>query len=156
MNALRVPRTRLATRYGDTELFHKEYTNSFDSAVSQVTSPVTAPTLQLRALDVAVVVSLLVAVDLKSATRSVCTYDFEILTNTFRSAPRSDTLLVTALRLVATVAAASVATKEDMEAVAVSVDVKVDRPATLAVATDTCRGTVPRVKSVTTAEKLDI
>jgi hypothetical protein len=54
------------------------------------------------------------------------------------------------------VVAALVATKEDTEAVAVSEDVKVDKPATLAVATDTCQEIALRDKSVTTAEKLDI
>jgi len=109
---------------------------------------------------VAAVVSLLVVVDPKSATRYVCMYDcFETSTDTFCSAPRSATLLVTALRLVAmvVVAVASVATKEDTAAaVVVSADVKVDRPATLAVATDTCQETVLRAKSATTAAKLDI
>jgi hypothetical protein len=54
------------------------------------------------------------------------------------------------------VAAASVATKADMEAVAVSEDVKVDKPATPAVATDTCQEIALRAKSATTAAKLDI
>jgi hypothetical protein len=58
------------------EFFHEDFTNSLNSAVSQVTSPVIAPTLQLRALDVAAVVSLLAVADPKSATRSVCIYHF--------------------------------------------------------------------------------
>jgi hypothetical protein len=43
--------------------------NVLNSAVNQATSPVTAPTLQLKELDVAAVVSLPVVVDPKSAIR---------------------------------------------------------------------------------------
>ena len=52
-----------------------DFVNVFDSAANQVTSLVTAPTLPLRALDVAAVAShpvVVVVVDPKSATR----YDF--------------------------------------------------------------------------------
>jgi len=125
VNAPRVPRTRLAT-----------------SAVNLVTSPVTAPTHLLRAVLV-VVVSLPAVVVVVEVAKSAI------------SAPRSVTLLVTALRLLADmVAAAMVATKVDT--VADSVVVKVVKLATPAVVMVTCLVTAPKVKSATTVARLVI
>jgi len=88
---------------------------------------------------VAVVVSQpVVGVDLKSAT----------------SAQRSATSHVTAQRLVDTAVADLAANKADtVVAVDSAVDVKEDKPATLAVATATCLVTVPKDKSAITAAK---
>jgi len=123
VNAPRVLRTRPVT-----------------SAVNQATSPVIAITLLLRVLDVVLVEedSTLVAavVDLKSAT----------------SAPRSVTLLVTALRLVGMVVAVDmelnkVGMVEDLVVVAVVAE---DKLATHVAVTDTCPAIAPKVKSATT------
>jgi len=124
VNAPRDQRTKLAT-----------------SAVNQVTSHETAPTPQLRALDVAVVDTLPVAVVDKSAT----------------SAPRSAISPVTAQKVDRVVSEAdTVADKVDMEVVkedSVVDVVKEDRPATLAVVTDTCLVTAPKDRSATTVAK---
>jgi len=123
VNAPRVPRTRLAT-----------------SAVSQVTSPVTAPTHLPREVLV-VEASLAVLVDLRSAT----------------SAQRSATLPVTAPRLVDMVAVdMASARREDMVVVAALVDAKVVRPVTPAVVMATCLVTAPKARSATTVARLAI
>lgn len=112
------------------------------SVVNLATFPGTAPTPLPRELDVVVEDSLLVAAELKSAT----------------SARRSVTSHVTALRLADTVVVGmAVVNRADMEVDSVAaVDVKVDRLATRVVVTATCRVTVPRAKSATTAAKLVI
>jgi len=111
------------------------------SAANPVTSPAIAKILLLRELDVvAVVVDSNPVVDPRSAT----------------SAPRSDTLPVTALRLADTavvkvdLVATKEVTEEDVVAMVVVPEDKVDRLATLAEDTDTCPVTAPRVKSATT------
>lgn len=79
-------------------------------------------------------------------------------TKSATSAQRLATLPETALRLVDTVpvVVADMADSKEATVVVASVAVvKVDRPATLAVVTATCQGTAPKVKSATTAEKLD-
>lgn len=139
--------------------YTKIHSNISNSAVNQATSPVTAPTPQLRVLDVAaVVVVSLPVVDPKSATRYGSSQNLEELLLTFLSAPRSDTSPVTALTLVpvAMVEDSAVNSKADTVAVVDSAVVKVARPATPAADTDTCRETAPKARSATTVAKLDI
>ncbi|PMD25600.1 hypothetical protein NA56DRAFT_738273, partial [Hyaloscypha hepaticicola] len=110
------------------------------SAANPVTFPVIAPTQLARVLAVAAVDSLLVAVvETKSAT----------------SAQRSDTSLVTALRLVDTEAKVVdlAATKADMAVADTVADVKVVKLATPAAVTVTCLVTAPKDRSATTAVK---
>lgn len=129
MNAQRAQRTRPAT-----------------SAVSQDTSPVTAPTQPLRELVVEAVVDSHPVVDPKSAT----------------SAARSATSPETAQRLVVTVDNREVVTVDSREVVTVEdtevvvVVAKVVRPATPAVVTATCLVTAPKVRSATTVVRLAI
>jgi len=124
VNALRVPRTRLAT-----------------SAANQVTFRVTAPTQLARALDVVVVVSLLVAVvETRSATSA------QRLAILLATALRPvDTEAAKVVDMEET---------KDTVAVAVSAaDVKVDRPATPAVDMVTCLVIALKAKSATTVAK---
>jgi hypothetical protein len=129
VNAPRDQRTRLAT-----------------SAVNQDISPEIAPTLPLRALDVEAVDSLLAAVVVvdKSATRYAEWRLLETLL-TLHSAQRSATSHVTAQKVVP-VDMVVVDTAVDKHMVAdkdMVVDVKEDKPATLAVVTDICLVCIP-------------
>lgn len=111
----------------------------------------TAPTQPLRVpvdnrVDIPVV-------DLaRSATRYVLRHNASVAYLTSTSAPRSDTLLATAQRLEVTdnrvvTEVATVATRVD------TVDDKVDRPATHAVALVTCLATAHKDRSATTVVK---